>query len=262
MKIEYHSPEIITVSGKRRPLDEDAVAWLMKSIGKIGLQQPITVLDKGDGALQLVAGRHRLEACRRLGREDIACTVNEGDEVAAQLWEISENLHRAELTALERAEQTSLWIDLTKAQSDAEVQPGGAQPKDQGIRKAARTLNISKDKASRAKKIDGICDDAKAAARNAGLDDNQSALLSVAARPRAEQAAHVEKIAEAKQAPPIAVDEDAADIISTYVPEMEWTRLTEGLRRVSVVELAALLEERCAAGGTIPAFLRMRRPAA
>ena len=262
MRIEHHNPEIITVPSGRRPLDEDAVAWLMDSIGKIELQQPITVLDRGDGALQLVAGRHRLEACRRRGDEEIACVVNEGDEIAAQLWEISENLHRAELTALERAEQTALWIDLTKAQADIQAQPGGAQPNDQGIRKTARALGISKDKASRAKKIDGICDDAKEAARNAGLDNNQSALLSVASRPRAEQAAHVEKIAEAKQAPPIAVDEDAAEIISTYVPEMEWARLTEGLKRVSVVELSALLEERCAAGGTIPAFLRTRRPAA
>ena len=262
MRIEFHNPDIIQIPPRQRGLDEDAVGWLMESISKIGLQQPITVLDNGDGALQLVTGRHRLEACQRLGKDEVACNVNEGNEIEAQLWEISENLHRAELTALERAEHISLWVDLTRAQADTEAQKGGRQPNEQGIRKAARKLGISKDRAARSRKIDALSDEAKQAARSIGLDNNQSALLSAAERPRAEQAAHMEGIASAKTTPPIAVDEVAADIISTYVPEAEWTRLTEGLRRVSTAELSALLESRCAAGGIIPSFLRVRAPAA
>ena len=50
-------------------------------------------------------GLHRLEAKKRLGDTTIACFVMEGDERVARMWEISENLHRAELTPLEHDEQ-------------------------------------------------------------------------------------------------------------------------------------------------------------
>ena len=44
----------------------------------------------------LVAGRHRLEGARRLGWGTIACSVVEMDERQARMWEIAENLHRAD----------------------------------------------------------------------------------------------------------------------------------------------------------------------
>jgi ParB/RepB/Spo0J family partition protein len=73
----------------------------MESIKRIGLQTPITVrlYDPADEPI-LISGRHRLEACKRLNMEFIDCIEFEGSETDARLWEIAENLHRADLSAL------------------------------------------------------------------------------------------------------------------------------------------------------------------
>ncbi len=53
----------------------------------------------------LIAGWHRLEACRSLGWEAIDATVLSVDDIEAEIIEISENLFRNELTVLERGQQ-------------------------------------------------------------------------------------------------------------------------------------------------------------
>ena len=64
----------ISISSTRRAIVETAVLQLAASMSEIGLQHPITVRwiknlnDPDDGAIMLVAGRHRLEAARRSGR--------------------------------------------------------------------------------------------------------------------------------------------------------------------------------------------------
>jgi ParB-like chromosome segregation protein Spo0J len=89
----------------RSRLDEPSVIGLMESIKSIGLQDPPTVRFTPESAV-LVTGRHRVEACKRLGMELIHCAVFEGDETVARLWEIAENLHPADLTAFEHDEQS------------------------------------------------------------------------------------------------------------------------------------------------------------
>jgi ParB family chromosome partitioning protein len=49
-------------------------------------------------------GAHRLQACIELGMQEIPVQEEEGSELDARLWEIDENLCRAELTELERSE--------------------------------------------------------------------------------------------------------------------------------------------------------------
>ena len=71
--------------GKRlRGLREAAVTELMESINRLGLRTPITVSSRpakreGGGmdtvAFDLVAGQHRLEACKRLGWEEIETSI-------------------------------------------------------------------------------------------------------------------------------------------------------------------------------------------
>lgn len=180
----------VYVVGKRRALVEKSIAALAESIKRIGLQTPITV--RGDanfpdpetgevmGAYVLVAGHHRLEAYRRLGIDRIPAVVRDCDEVDAELWEIAENLHRADLTALERDEQVARWVDLAavKARQVDEPLKGGRQPKEKGQAKAARELGISEPDVRRAARVASISERAKAAARDAGLDDNRTALLA------------------------------------------------------------------------------------
>lgn len=103
-----------------------------------------------------------------------------------RLIEISENLHRAELTALERSELTAEWIRLTTAQSsqpetiEGRRSDGRGHRPQGGVNAAARELGISKADAHRAVKVAALSPEAKEAARDAGLADNQAALLGAA----------------------------------------------------------------------------------
>ena len=105
------SPADIVVGDRLRALDRESVERLKESISRIGLKTPVSVRSSGQG-WTLVSGRHRLEACIELGMDKILVVAETGPELDARLWEIAENLHRAELTALERAEHISLWIRL------------------------------------------------------------------------------------------------------------------------------------------------------
>lgn len=108
------------------------------------------------------------------------------NELEAKRWEIAENLHRSELTALERDQQVAEWIRLTeeaeKVAQDAPLkEPGKGRGSKGGVRAAARELGIDRDDARRAVKVSSLTDEAKETAREVGLDDNRSALLRAAA---------------------------------------------------------------------------------
>ena len=90
----------IRIENRLRPLDSAKVAELAASIAEIGLLQPIGI--RPDGTL--VYGYHRLEACKQLGWTEIPAVVVDGDDLRAELAEISENLIRSELTVLEQSE--------------------------------------------------------------------------------------------------------------------------------------------------------------
>ncbi len=83
----------IAVADDRRRVDETKVRELADSIRRIGLLNPITVTPEK----KLVAGEHRLEACRLLGWTEIETHVLQGDEQLRRLAEIDENLVRNDL---------------------------------------------------------------------------------------------------------------------------------------------------------------------
>lgn len=60
-----------------------------------------------DSAYELIAGNHRVEACRSLGLADIAAFIVHDDDLKAELAMIDENLCRAELTPSDRARWTA-----------------------------------------------------------------------------------------------------------------------------------------------------------
>lgn len=91
--------------------------WLAKSIGEIGLQHPIGVYHDADGVLQVVAGRHRVLACAKLGMVEIeAVVLDDLSPLDRELWTIDENLRRADLDSFERDKQTKLRVELVKKQ--------------------------------------------------------------------------------------------------------------------------------------------------
>lgn len=110
--MELHQVKVseVVVLGGRRPLRN--VAALVESIGAIGLLNPITVKPQPESQVTgrsegftLIAGMHRLEACRQLGWETIPAIVMTVEPTVRDIAEIDENIVRNELTALERAEQ-------------------------------------------------------------------------------------------------------------------------------------------------------------
>jgi len=80
----------ITITEERRATDPIKVSELAESIKIIGLINPITI----DKAGTLIAGAHRLEACRQLGFDEIECVVLDCGELLMELAEIDENLIR------------------------------------------------------------------------------------------------------------------------------------------------------------------------
>src|SRR5262245_6586709 len=195
----------VFIVGKRRTVDLKAVQYLAESMREIGLQTPITVRvvehaeedgrDLGEG-FALVAGRHRLEAAKLLGWEEIECVEVKMDDREARLWEIAENLCRAELTVQQRADQIAEWVQLTEEKRELSDNLSGksrGRP-ESGAAAASRELGLGEREVQRAVKIASIEPEAKAAAREAGLDDNQSALLKVASAPKEEQVAKIREL--------------------------------------------------------------------
>lgn len=168
-----------------RGLDEEKAQEIAQSMKRIGQISPIIIrriVMDGVPEYVLVAGLHRLRAVEILGLVLINALVVKYDDLDARLVEIAENLHRADLTALERSRHEAEWIRLTDTKL-AQVGPvsKGGRGNTGGVRAAVRELpGVTRQEAQRALKIDGITQEAEEAAREAGLDNNQSALLKIA----------------------------------------------------------------------------------
>jgi ParB family transcriptional regulator, chromosome partitioning protein len=180
--------DAIEIPASTRPYNAEAVVDLKRSIEAIGLQSAPTVIERG-GRYVLVAGNHRLEALKLLHQETVLVRLVDMDDLAARMWTISENLHRAELPALQRAEEMAEFVELSKqkraAGQSAQVAPieskradGRGHRPESGDRLAARELGIPRDDVRRAQAIAALPEETKAAARAKGLDDNQAALLA------------------------------------------------------------------------------------
>jgi uncharacterized ParB-like nuclease family protein len=221
----------IEIPATARPYNASAVVDLSNSIAAIGLQSAPTLVER-DGKFRLVAGRHRLEAMKVLGHENIFARVVNFDDIEARLWSISENLHRAELTVVQRSEQVAEFAELIKHRrppglvqaapdrtgevsaqlTHPEAKPvqvahvSGGRGNEGGDSLAARKLGISREDVHRAQTVASLPEETKQAARDLGLDDNQSALLAAAKKPTgAAQIAELTSIAErGRVAPPTA----------------------------------------------------------
>ncbi len=129
----------VSIGPNRRPLKDHKVAELMQSIRANGLLNPITL----DQNLTLIAGLHRLTACKLLGLTQIEChVVTCTDDDHARLAEIDENLIRNELEALERSE---LWLERDQILERMGLR---ARPGDNQYTQRPREPKSSKPKAS------------------------------------------------------------------------------------------------------------------
>ena len=91
----------------RRGFDEDALKGLAESIRTHGLLQPVVVTEAGivEGRLcyELIAGERRLRASELAGVAEIPAIVRKSTPQQMLELALVENIHRADLNALERA---------------------------------------------------------------------------------------------------------------------------------------------------------------
>ena len=225
----------IDLSHTIRPYNAAVVSELAQSVRAIGLQTPLTCIVR-HGQHVLVSGRNRLEALRIIGCEQAPVRIVDFDDVDAELWRLSENLHRAELTKLEYDKQVVRYAELLKAKQAGEtvapIQPPakkfGLVPEGDevrqvgansgrgveframwaadrcacGHRQAARELNIPEAAVRRAYQTASLSSEAQVAAVETGLDDNRSVLLEAgdqaAHSPKAQTAGHSRRLAGQK----------------------------------------------------------------
>ena len=92
----------------RRVFDDEALASLAASIRELGVLQPVLVRavepsSDGSEQFELVAGERRWRAARRAGLDTIPALLKTLDDTASLEQAVVENLHRADLNALEEA---------------------------------------------------------------------------------------------------------------------------------------------------------------
>jgi ParB/RepB/Spo0J family partition protein len=202
----------IHVSGIRRKLQSDKVDELAKSFEAIGQIAPIIVRQAKEEAkgFKLISGNHRLEAAKALDWKTIRAIKFSGKKTEAIMCEAAEDLHRAELTALEYDEKLAAWLralgrpDLNIGQKVEKSTRG----RPRGLAWAARNLAIrgkseaARQKAGeRAEKVASISPKAKERIRELGMDNSRSKMLLVAEEETPEaQVARIEELTASTKA--------------------------------------------------------------
>jgi ParB family chromosome partitioning protein len=126
----------VVVGERLRQTNKAEVDRLAESIREVGLLNPITVGEETEGGFPLVAGLHRLEACRALGMTEIGANVVSLTDLKRQLAECDENLAHSVLTTPQRAIFTAKRKEIYLA-----LHPETAQRVAGGHGKAASAKN-------------------------------------------------------------------------------------------------------------------------
>ena len=87
----------------RREFNEESLRELADSIAHIGIVQPITLRDTGDGFYTIIAGERRWRACQMAGLERVPAYIRTVDDENMMEMALVENIQRQDLTALEVA---------------------------------------------------------------------------------------------------------------------------------------------------------------
>jgi ParB family chromosome partitioning protein len=95
----------------RRRFEESALSELAESIRELGVLQPILVRPLAHGGYELVAGERRWRAARRVGLADIPAIIRTTSDLESLEEAIVENLHRADLNAIEEANAYRQLVD-------------------------------------------------------------------------------------------------------------------------------------------------------
>lgn len=84
------------------PINESKVADLVKNLATNPLSSPVVLRRTSSGKLQLIAGRHRIEAYKRLQRQEIEATIKDLDDDQAERLVFYDNLFAPSLSDYEK----------------------------------------------------------------------------------------------------------------------------------------------------------------
>lgn len=87
----------------RREFDEASLLELANSINQLGIVQPITVRDMGDGTYVIIAGERRWRASQLVGLITIPAYIRTVDDENMMEMALVENIQREDLSSLEIA---------------------------------------------------------------------------------------------------------------------------------------------------------------
>jgi ParB family chromosome partitioning protein len=191
---------------------------------RVILGQQADPAEPQDVRFVLIAGLNRLTMAMQLKLPKVPCNLIECTDDEAIELEVRENRDRRQLHGEQFRKLTMRLVELRgqgaggdlpcngatdkggeiphPLPTEVEVHSVNAQPHDRGISVIASELGVDRKAVREAVKIETqVTPEAKEAAREAGLIDNNSAMLEVASAPPEEQPIKVEEIAAKKRKP-------------------------------------------------------------
>lgn len=105
----------------RAVADSDYIETLMASIVQSGVISPVVVRKLDSSNYEVIAGHHRLEACRRLGHTNVPVVVRYMTDSEAACALASDNFVRKELSDYERFKHAKLLKDHEFCKTKSEI---------------------------------------------------------------------------------------------------------------------------------------------
>lgn len=208
----------IKVGNRKRVANKQKVQDIAQSIKTLGLLNPITVTPK----LELVAGLHRLEACRMLGLKKIDAVVKDFNRLKHELAEIDENLIRHELSIMEQGEMLLQRDQILEAMhlraKNGRPKKGENNSPFLTTAKMAREVGISERVAQQRKQIArSISPDVKDKLRGTVYANNAHGLMQLARQPLPLQRLAVKKILSHEASRAIKIDVNEPNVIKMAI---------------------------------------------
>lgn len=103
----------------RKYWDDSKLQELASSIAANGVVQPIVVRRMGTG-YQIIAGERRFRASQMIGKDTVPALIKDATDGQMHEWALVENIHRANLNPIERANAYEAYIkafDLTQSEA-------------------------------------------------------------------------------------------------------------------------------------------------
>jgi ParB/RepB/Spo0J family partition protein len=221
---------VVTPDRWRQPTHQQIEA-MRESLRENGLLTPIGVR-LVNRECRVVHGATRLAAARAEGWPEVDVQMLEGSDVEAEMAEIAENVHRGELTRLERDRQLARYAELCKSAQSREPRAKPKRGRHQGgVRAVARRLNVPESTARDAIKAASITPAAAAEITNLRLANSPAAYREIAAEPTTEaQIAKARAIANGKKQPAL---EMAAELTARQLAALQsaWRKAGQEARR-------------------------------